>query len=403
MRHSLTLLCLVALAACSQSIGNPVPTVQSNGAVTPALYPDSSGYKVLYSFDGATGAGPLTGPIGANGQLYGTASSGGAKSNGTVFQSTPTGATKILYSFGRADGNTPVSPLMLWRGVLYGTMAHGGSKDGGTVFSVTLGGTSRVLHSFDANGNNDREPYAPLTALAGTLYGSTLNGGADAGGTIFSVSSTGTVTRFYSFRGVRVLGAPNATGAYPGGRMEVLNGALYGVTENGGAKGCGVVFSITPAGVERVIYSFKCGKDGAHPEGGLVAYKAGLYGTTLEGGIIGTDTCGTLGCGTVFSITTSGKKRTLASLDGTTSGTGLRSHLVVLKGTVYGVANGGGTDKRGTLFSVTPSGKFSVLHSFTGGSDGSAPSGVGVLGSTLYGTTYRGGARNKGTVFSFTP
>ena len=50
--------------------------------------------------------------------------------------------------------------------------------------------------------------------------------------------------------------------------------------------GCGVVFKITPAGTESVLYTFTRGSDGATPVGGLIADASGnLYGATTQGGV----------------------------------------------------------------------------------------------------------------------
>jgi uncharacterized repeat protein (TIGR03803 family) len=77
-------------------------------------------------------------------------------------------------------------------------------------------------------------------------------------------------------------------------------GNLYGTTAEGGAHGGGTVFELTPkAGegwTENVLYSFNNGTDGQNPEAGLIFDAAGnLYGTTTGGG--------TYGSGTVFEIT----------------------------------------------------------------------------------------------------
>jgi uncharacterized repeat protein (TIGR03803 family) len=75
-------------------------------------------------------------------------------------------------------------------------------------------------------------------------------------------------------------------------------------------------------------------------------------------------------------------------------------------GTLYGITVlGGGEDQCnnhgcGTVFSVTTSGSFESLHNFAG-SDGWAPAGVvQTSASTLQGTTSYGGAHNDGVIFS---
>ncbi len=68
--------------------------------------------------------------------------------------------------------------------------------------------------------------------------------------------------------------------------MIDVNGTLYGTTLRGGAygrRGDGTVFSITTSGTEKVLHSFGKGSDGVDPEAGLIDVKGTLYGTTSEG------------------------------------------------------------------------------------------------------------------------
>jgi uncharacterized repeat protein (TIGR03803 family) len=87
-------------------------------------------------------------------------------------------------------------------------------------------------------------------------------------------------------------------------------GNLYGTTQRGGAEStpcinfgtCGVVFKLSPTGIETVLHSFTRGADGALPYAGLIQDAAGnLYGTTYEGGAA----CAldmSFGCGVVFRL-----------------------------------------------------------------------------------------------------
>jgi hypothetical protein len=57
----------------------------------------------------------------------------------------------------------------------------------GTVFRITSTGTLTTLHSF--SGYDGENPFAPLMeATNGLLYGTPLNGGIDDAGTVFSLS-----------------------------------------------------------------------------------------------------------------------------------------------------------------------------------------------------------------------
>ncbi len=107
---------------------------------------------VLYNFTGGIdGGNPLSGVILDNaGQLYGTASFGGAHGAGVVFKLYTTGRERALYSFtGGADGGSPIEP-MVWDyyGNLYGTTQSGGTSNCGVVFQVTPQGKETVLHTF---------------------------------------------------------------------------------------------------------------------------------------------------------------------------------------------------------------------------------------------------------------
>ncbi len=130
--------------------------------------------------------------------------------------------------------------MTLSGGTLYGTTIDGGAYDDGEVFSVPLaGGTPTVLASF--NGSTGQYPSAGLTLSAdgSTLYGTTKQGGANGYGTVFSVPlAGGTPTVLASFDGSNLDGPSGVT---------LSGGTLYGTTAQGGANGYGAVFALTLA------------------------------------------------------------------------------------------------------------------------------------------------------------
>jgi uncharacterized repeat protein (TIGR03803 family) len=141
---------------------------------------------------------------GTDGNLYGATAFGGANRDGTVFKMTPTGTMTTLYSFcgqtGCTDGQSPYAGLVMGTdGSFYGTTEAGGADVfWGTVFKITSGGTLTTLHSFDATDGGS--PFAALIqATNGTFYRTTMYGGADGYGTVFSITSGGTVTALHSF------------------------------------------------------------------------------------------------------------------------------------------------------------------------------------------------------------
>jgi uncharacterized repeat protein (TIGR03803 family) len=139
------------------------------------------------------------------------------------------------------------------------------------------------------------------------LYGTTYSGGTTGNGTVFSITGTGKETVLYSFGG-------GADGANPEAGLIKVGDTLYGTTAHGGGstsrcygstEGCGTVFSITTSGAEKVLHGFGGGSDGFFPEAGVINVNGTLYGTTYYGGV----RCGGLGCGTVFALPLSQRSR----------------------------------------------------------------------------------------------
>jgi uncharacterized repeat protein (TIGR03803 family) len=144
----------------------------------------------LASFNSANGKFPDAGLTLSGSSLYGTTEEGGANGDGTVFSVPITGGTPtVLASFNGTEGSYPEAGLTLSAGgdTFYGTTVRGGTNDYGTVFSVPItGGTPTVLASF--NGTSGVEPYASLTLSGSTLYGTTYSsGGANNYGTVFAL------------------------------------------------------------------------------------------------------------------------------------------------------------------------------------------------------------------------
>jgi uncharacterized repeat protein (TIGR03803 family) len=361
---------------------------------------------VLYSFAGGSdGAGPESDLTNINGVLYGTTYGGGANSDGTVFQITTAGTESVLYSF--AGGNVGPGNLTNVNGVLYGTTNIGGggcpnNPGCGTIFEVTTSGTETLLHTFGVG--NDGTLPSSLINVNGVLYGTTAAGGTNGDGTVFKITTSGAESVLYNFAG-------GSDGLSPRGLTNV-NGVLYGTTAGGGgvcsefANGCGTVFTITTSGVERVLYSFAGGSDGLAPQSGLTNVNGVLYGTTIFG-----DDCrvyGGLGCGTVFKVTKSGVEKLLHRFEGGNDGRNPATGLTNVNGVLYGItetlgANGCSNQGCGADFAITTSGVKSVVHIFGGGSDGSYPrAALTNVNGVLYGTTAGGGTNGEGTFYSLT-
>jgi len=114
----------------------------------------------IYNFTGGTGQGFPAGTMirDSVGNLYGTAQHGEVSGAGSVFKLTPDGHLHTLYQFKNgADGGYPLSSLVLdAEGNLYGTASSGGNLNCyfgagcGVVFKIDPNGVETVLYAFDA-------------------------------------------------------------------------------------------------------------------------------------------------------------------------------------------------------------------------------------------------------------
>src|ERR1041384_8022304 len=164
----------------------------------------------LYQFGGTDGANPLGGALvqGPDGDFYGTTSVGGTNNFGTVFKITAAGTLTTLYQFNSGDGADPEAGLVLaGDGDFYGTTSSGGTVNLGTVFKITSAGTLTTLYSFTGQPDGDSPDGGLVQGTDANFYGTTLFGGTSGAcpsgcGTVFQITSIGTVTILHSFNGI---------------------------------------------------------------------------------------------------------------------------------------------------------------------------------------------------------
>jgi uncharacterized repeat protein (TIGR03803 family) len=325
--------------------------------------PDGAVYTVLKHFALADGVRPSGSLVqGSDGALYGTAYEDGNDPNifGIVFKLNPDGTGyTVLHTFAGppADGDEPVGGMLVGMGgTLYGTTAQGGSGDRGTVFKLNRDGAGYTVLYKDF-GNAIANGFHPQAGLVqgsdGALFGTAEEGGitnvpfmSQGLGTMFKLNPDGSgFTVLHSFGSITGDGVSPAESPLTIG----MDGAFYGVTENGGADDLGTVFKVNPDGSGyAVLHSFD-------------------YGGSAEGLVQGSD------------------------------------------GTLFGTTEFGGTNifEDGTVFKLKPDGSgFTVLHDFStmyndDGPDGIRPEAVLLIGSdgAMYGTTVLGGPFGSGILF----
>ncbi|MGA2903057.1 MAG: choice-of-anchor tandem repeat GloVer-containing protein [Candidatus Korobacteraceae bacterium] len=157
--------------------------------------------RLLYSFTGGSdGSYPFYGLVfDPAGDLYGTTCCNGSDGAGTVFELTAGAwAFNLVYSFGAPGaGQGPEgSMIMDSAGNLYGTASGGGAYGFGAAFKLSPGNggwTYTSLHDFCAGGYPPcSDGYTPTGSLAfdseGNLYGTTSNGGQYGGGVVYEIA-----------------------------------------------------------------------------------------------------------------------------------------------------------------------------------------------------------------------
>lgn len=345
----------------------------------------------LHSFTGPDGANSQAALIqGFDGNFYGTTYNGGALFSGSVYKTTRAGAVTSLFSFESSTGDNPIGALLqAGNGTFYGTTYAGGPEFYGTVFSITPTGTETTLVSFDlANGGKPQGPM--VMAPDGIIYGTSVNSGPDGSdGSMFSMTTGGTLTTLLTFDGSGRSGRNPVQGI-----MQATDGDFYGLDFYNGNYGYGTVYKVDHTWTEDTLYSFSNGTDGSAPQGPLVEGPNGeLYGATFWGGANG--------LGTVFEVSRVGFFSTLHSFDNTDGANPAAGVIVGTDGNIYGTTSAGGANGDGTVFQITSSGLFTTLHNFSGG-DGKTPEAPLVQGTdgSFYGTTNAGGgSANAGTIF----
>jgi len=278
-------------------------------------------------------------------------------------------------------------------------------------------------------------PYPPTYPSDGPLvlgpdgyyWGTTIEGGAYAQGTIYKVKADGSgwvIVMSFSDNGSTNKGSLPIGGLFYAdhwgqygvrdkeGRLtgEVAFGEIgcfWGTTRNGGAGDSGTVFQYFPRGdvFNTVVVEFN-GQGlpylGSEPLGGLLQGPAEIWGTTSKGG--------KKNHGTIFAI--NGANGGLATLvDFTGNGTKNKGSFPLAglvsdgKGFLWGTTSGGGKHGCGTVFKLNPLTRvLTTLVEFTG-NDGNnkGRSPEGILSNdehgSYWGTTARGGKHDCGTVF----
>jgi uncharacterized repeat protein (TIGR03803 family) len=308
--------------------------------------------KVLYTFNG-TYRYPFGIVQGADGSFYGTAESAGTAGNhGIVFKITAAGKFTVLHTFAGSpsDGNQPYgSIIQAADGNFYGTTTTGGQNNLGTIYKMTPKGVLTIIHSFA----NNTLGYKPLAGLIQATDDKLYGAATAPGGVLFQSNSAGGYTSLVKFTGT--------TGLYPGSNPQIplvqhTNGTLYGDTVYGGSgtvhcgtsANCGVLYSLDMGLKPFVILMTTSGKAGKSIQilgNGLSAATKVTFGsasasfkvvsdTYMTAVVPPTATSGPLVVTAPSGVRTSSKNfKVLPAISGFSPGSGAVGSQVVITGT----------------------------------------------------------------------
>jgi len=242
----------------SDSVGNLYGATERGGTYDRGtifqLAPNPDGtwsFSVIYSFgsgfDGSFPLGSLS--IDKSANIYGTTGSGGFYSYGTVFKLAPSNGSwteSTLYNLTLEYGypQQAYGVVAGADGALYGNATSGGVYQLGTVYKLTASTPywkRTVLHTFSGN-NEGAVPYGTLAIdRFGNLYGTTNLGGTYGYGTAYRLVSgqhgQWKEQTLHNFR------STDGSGLSVGLVLDEF-GNLFGVTSTGGTYGRGVAFEI---------------------------------------------------------------------------------------------------------------------------------------------------------------
>jgi uncharacterized repeat protein (TIGR03803 family) len=419
-KHTFAVIRQFGTAGSTGSLKNPIGSLVKlgNGKLYGSCYTNSnypyqggiysiqstSNYKMEKTFtldDPAIILSPLS--VLSKGNLIGMANSGGnyMKNGGIYTFDTSAKTVKNLIEFNTFNGGKNCNGFLTLasNGLLYGTTVEGGKDNNGVLFSINpKTNEMKILHDFKYSAGKGMNPRTKLVQSSdGKLWGVTAIGGKDNVGTIFSFDTVkNAISWEYEFKGYN-------DGGIPEGNVIIdSSGLIYGTTSTGGNNNKGIFYSYNPTSkVFSKLVDFKDTVSGSHPNGYLSHTKDGkIIGSTNYGGKIDK------GAVFIFNPKDTTLKIVLSFADSTTGLYPSGGLTLADNGLYYGMARYGGANNSGTIFSFNDSTrKAKLIFSFKDTATGRNPQCnlTKFHNGLLYGMTGTGGSYGVGAVFSFNP
>lgn len=341
-------------------------------------------------------------PLIVGNTIFGSTYSGGPLGWGSIYKMNldGTGFT-VLHDFlgGSTEGAAARGRLIISGNTIYGVTNQGGSGFDGVLFSIdTLGNNYTILHHFDSFLNDPGQPYEGVILYDNKLFGmGSLGGSVGFGGIYYFDLDDNSFHVIHSFSG------PPSDGSTPNGRLLLIGNTLFGMTLNGGANGGnpgnGIIFKIDTSGANFTVIHDFAGQpnDGLNPSGGLIYVNGMLYGMSGQGGLNNS--------GAIFRIDTlGGNFELLHSFDFGADFNFPFSDLIFVGNKLFGLTPSGGAQGDGGIFVLDTNGSnYARLAELNNANTSQGPTGsLTFYNHTLYGNKYSGGTYSGGVAFSYT-
>jgi len=268
----------------------------------------------------------------------------------------------LLYNFqlSHTDVCQPEDNFVQGRdGYMYGLGENCGANDGGGVYKISTTGVESVVFNFPLGWSSC---FSGLTqGNDGNFYGTCFTT-PTGNGSIFQLTPAGVFTDKYDFTGV------NGDTEPVFGPIQASDGNFYGTTGFYNST-CGNVYKLTAAGVYTNLHTFT-GSDCGPASSLFQASDGNLYGTLYACALTASQGC-------VYKISTAGVFKEIYGFPTTTGYRPCTGVIQGKNGKLYGATNQGAANGNGSIYSLTTAGLYTDLHDFNNTTDASCVYNIG--------------------------
>jgi uncharacterized repeat protein (TIGR03803 family) len=255
-----------------------------------------------FDFTVTVGSKPVGKLTEFGGKLYGCANIGGTGNKGTIFEfNTITNVTVVKVNLSTINGANPYGGMVLFsNNRMYGTTENGGQLAGvsGVLFEYN---PSTNAYSAKVNFNTatglGNKPQNELAIYGNKVYGATRNAGLNGNGALYKYEpSSNTATKLLDFSSATT--GSKANGLYG------INGKLYGTCMDGGSSALGTLFEVDTLTNNLIVKHNFGGLSGETPIGGnLISLVNPNYNPVFSNVPTTNNGCNNINGESIFNIT----------------------------------------------------------------------------------------------------